>query len=138
MEMTYDGALVLPANCVVMDEEEMMYLDGGGTISFSLQIGKNSFVVHALSAIGGTLTISKCTAALAACQVGIATAIELGTAGTGTLCAGVFLLAFGSVIPTIAGAAVTYGIQGLKGKTFKVSISRKGLPDYKPSKPFVI
>ncbi len=29
MEMTYDGALVLPANCVVMDESEMMYVEGG-------------------------------------------------------------------------------------------------------------
>lgn len=29
MEMTYDGALVMPSSYAVMDEEEMMYLEGG-------------------------------------------------------------------------------------------------------------
>jgi hypothetical protein len=33
MEVTYDGALVMPSNCVMMDEEEMTYLTGGGTIT---------------------------------------------------------------------------------------------------------
>lgn len=30
MEMTYDGALVMPSGCALMDEEEMTYLVGGG------------------------------------------------------------------------------------------------------------
>lgn len=30
MEMCYDGALVMPSNYAVMDEEEMMYVEGGG------------------------------------------------------------------------------------------------------------
>ncbi len=29
MEMTYDGALVMPSSYAVMDEDEMMYVDGG-------------------------------------------------------------------------------------------------------------
>lgn len=29
MEMGYDGALVMPSSYVVMDEEEMMYVEGG-------------------------------------------------------------------------------------------------------------
>lgn len=29
MEMCYDGALVMPGSYAVMDEEEMMYVDGG-------------------------------------------------------------------------------------------------------------
>ncbi|WP_303863705.1 hypothetical protein [Alkalibaculum bacchi] len=29
MEMCYDGALVMPSKFVVIDKEEMMYLDGG-------------------------------------------------------------------------------------------------------------
>ena len=29
MEMCYDGAMVLPSNYAVMDEEEMTYLEGG-------------------------------------------------------------------------------------------------------------
>lgn len=32
MEMCYDGALVMPSNYAVMDEEEMTYVEGGGTI----------------------------------------------------------------------------------------------------------
>jgi hypothetical protein len=29
MDMCYEGTLVMPSNCVVMDEEEMTYVDGG-------------------------------------------------------------------------------------------------------------
>jgi hypothetical protein len=35
MDMCYDGTLVMPSNCVVMDEEEMTYVDGGFYISNS-------------------------------------------------------------------------------------------------------
>ena len=31
MDMCYDGTLVLPSSYAVMDEEEMSYLEGGGT-----------------------------------------------------------------------------------------------------------
>ena len=30
MEMCYDGALVMPSNYAIMDEEEMTYVEGGG------------------------------------------------------------------------------------------------------------
>lgn len=30
MEMCYNGALVMPSNYAVMDEEEMTYVEGGG------------------------------------------------------------------------------------------------------------
>lgn len=30
MEMCYNGALVMPSNYAVMDEEEMIYVEGGG------------------------------------------------------------------------------------------------------------
>ncbi|RDY32639.1 hypothetical protein [Lachnotalea glycerini] len=29
MKMTYDGALVMPMGCAIMDQEEMTYVDGG-------------------------------------------------------------------------------------------------------------
>ena len=32
MDMCYDGTLVLPSSYAVMDEEEMIYLEGGGTV----------------------------------------------------------------------------------------------------------
>ncbi len=33
MEMCYDGALVMPSSYAVMDEDEMMYVEGGATNS---------------------------------------------------------------------------------------------------------
>ena len=33
MEMCYDGALVMPSSYAVMNEEEMTYVEGGGTIT---------------------------------------------------------------------------------------------------------
>ena len=32
MGMCYNGALVMPGSYAVMDEEEMTYVDGGGTL----------------------------------------------------------------------------------------------------------
>lgn len=34
MEMTYGGALVMPSSYAMMDEEEMMYLDGGLNLDY--------------------------------------------------------------------------------------------------------
>lgn len=116
MDMCYDGALVMPSNYVVMNEEEMTYVEGGGTVK--LKIKNNSFIIGALAAIGGSLTTGKCIAVLGTMGVAIAAAIELGTAGLRTLYAGAFLLSFGTVISTIAGFAVNYGISSLKGKSF--------------------
>ena len=61
------------------------------------------------------------TVALDAIGVTIATSIELGTAGAGTLIAGAFILAWGGIVSTLVSAAVTYGIYSLRGKTFKVA-----------------
>lgn len=33
MKMCYDGALVMPSSYAVMNEEEMTYVEGGGTIT---------------------------------------------------------------------------------------------------------
>lgn len=42
MEMCYDGALVMPSNYAVMDEEEMTYVEGGGVprgaVAFGLDV----------------------------------------------------------------------------------------------------
>lgn len=36
MEMCYDGVLVMPSNYVAMDEEEMTYVEGGGTTTYKM------------------------------------------------------------------------------------------------------
>lgn len=35
MDMCYEGTLVMPSNCVVMDEEEMTYVEGGGVNTYT-------------------------------------------------------------------------------------------------------
>ena len=127
MEMYYDGALVMPKNYAVVNEEEMTYVEGGGT--FYIAVGSNSFVIHALSALGLGASKWAMTVALDAIGASIATSIELGTAGAGTLVAGAFILAWGGIVSTLVSAAVTYGIQSLKGKTFKIA-SGSWVPDY--------
>ncbi len=118
MELCYESALVMPSNYTVMSAEEMTYTEGGGT--FRVQVGEKSFVMTALGAIGGTLTTARVTAVLAGVGVSIATAIELGTARTGTLIAGAFILAWGGIVSTLAGVAVNYGVNALKEKTFDI------------------
>jgi len=112
--------LQLPSSYVDVDRDEMEYVDGGGTITF--KIGSNSFIIGALATVGTALTAAKVTTVLASLGIAIATAIELGTYGMGTLIAGAFLIKWGAVIPTLAGFAVGYGINSLKGKTFSVNI----------------
>lgn len=81
------------------------------------------FYYQYLKRCWGNAYSCKGNSALTAAGAAIATAVELGTAGTGTLYAGAFIIAWGAIVPTIAGAAVTYGINSLKGKTFAVDVS---------------
>ncbi|MFP3156380.1 hypothetical protein LQZ18_18535 [Lachnospiraceae bacterium ZAX-1] len=44
MELCYDGALVMPSNWVAMDEDEMMYVEGGYKITLNRAIIATAFV----------------------------------------------------------------------------------------------
>lgn len=48
MEMCYDGALVMPSSYAMMNEEEMMYLEGGVNVNtaayYAVQIGVDAAV----------------------------------------------------------------------------------------------
>ncbi|MBZ9606722.1 hypothetical protein G9F73_002575 [Clostridium estertheticum] len=112
MEMT----LKLPNNYVEVDKDEMEYVDGGGYATF--KIGSGSLIIRALAAVGTSLKYGRAVAVLAGLGVTIATAVELGTAGMGTLIAGAFILTWGEIVPTLASFAVGAGINSLKGKTF--------------------
>ena len=59
MEMTYGGALVMPSSYAMMDEEEMMYLEGGAIpvdtfwVAFVIDVAVSAFFGGAAcSAIG--------------------------------------------------------------------------------------
>lgn len=53
MEMCYDGALVMPKNYAVVTEEEMTYVEGGGTLKITI---KKSTICSAVGALGGVAT----------------------------------------------------------------------------------
>ena len=57
MEMCYDGALVMPSNYAVMNEEEMMYVEGGGFWEKAIYHGVAFATNCAFNAIlgGGTI-----------------------------------------------------------------------------------
>ena len=37
MDMSYDGTLVMPSSYALMDEEEMMYVEGGKIVTYSVK-----------------------------------------------------------------------------------------------------
>ena len=43
MEMCYDGALVMPSNYAVMNEDEMTYVEGGGVPRAAVAMGLDIF-----------------------------------------------------------------------------------------------
>lgn len=93
MEMCYDGALVMPSHYAVMDEDEMMYVEGG--ISYSktstgykiILSAKNCGDLAALAA-GGSISSGTVSAVLGLSGVGIPGAIVCavlgGVAGVGS------------------------------------------------------
>ncbi len=119
--------LQLPMRFVEVDREEMEYVDGGGT--FRIQISSNSFIISMLATSGGYLTIGGAKAILGAATTAIAGAIVAGTAGLGSILAGIFMLNCAGFISTLAGAAVSYGVNSLKGRTFTVGTGDR-MPNY--------
>ncbi len=111
MEMTYDGTLVMPSSYAVMEEDEMMYLEGGAwtvqTLGKSLKnlYYKYSFASQALRAGGITIgTIFSMTRGVLAI-----TTAKIG-AILGSLAAANWVVA--AVITLVGGTAV--GIMGSK------------------------
>lgn len=83
MELCNAVALDMPSKFVLMNEEEMTYTEGGGKVG--VKIGSNSFIISILSAVGGTLTVAKATAALTAAGAAIATRCRTWNGGNRNL-----------------------------------------------------
>ena len=57
MEMCYDGALVMPSRYAMMDEEEMMYLDGGAIkIAATFSASQCNKMAAIACIVGGVIT----------------------------------------------------------------------------------
>lgn len=58
MEMCYDGALVMPSNYVMMNEEEMTYLEGGKFYGVDLTAKECEDFATTLGALGLSFTVT--------------------------------------------------------------------------------
>ena len=88
MEMCYNGALVMPSNYAIVNDNEMEYVEGGGTLAITLKKEfLRDFVTASCSAIGiiiGTIIVGGSSAGTAA-VVGGAIGGALGWIIGGTL-----------------------------------------------------
>lgn len=86
MEMCYDGALVMPSSYVVMDEEEMTYLEGGKFYGVNLSAAQCGDVATTLGTLGLSFTITSLAAAvigyIPGLQAALAVAKFLGVLST--------------------------------------------------------
>ena len=81
MEMSYSGALVMPSSYAVMNEEEMTYVEGGGTATVR---GKAKDIRSRLTTvIGASLTGTGAAAALGALLGNIPGAVIGAVLGNG-------------------------------------------------------
>lgn len=133
MEMCYDGALVMPSSYAVMDEEEMTYVEGGGTITVTIKASTIKWIVATL---GGAVTGYGIQVALDALGAALVTPIEFGTAGTATMAVAAFLVlwngAAAGIAASIMGGIVGTGVAAVyKGGNIKRSFTNKALPNLK-------
>lgn len=73
MELCYDGALVMPSNYAMMNEDEMTYVDGGGRIYFHMS--KSTLVNIVSSAFG---YMGKAQGGALGAVIGVAAATAIG------------------------------------------------------------
>lgn len=74
MDMSYNGALEMPSSYAKMDEEEMSYTEGGGTIGFRF----NASTVEFLCTSGAGVASAAITAAMGSTGIGAVVAAAVG------------------------------------------------------------
>lgn len=131
MEMCYDGALVMPNNYAVVSEEEMTYVEGGGTINVTI---KASTIQATIGVLGGAVSGFGIQLALDALGAALVTPIELGTAGAATVAVATFLVlwngAAAAIASSIMGGIVGTGAAAMyKGGDIRKSFTAGVLPN---------
>ena len=66
MTMTYDGTMVMPKNFAVVTEDEMTYVEGGGTLKYSVSFRFTDALCQAAYAGGISTVIGTITACVSA------------------------------------------------------------------------
>lgn len=80
MEMTYGGALVMPSSYAMMDEEEMMYLEGGAIYRGNQALKElTNMAATVFGYAGSCATFGKAmVSGIVTCQTGIGILIAIG------------------------------------------------------------
>lgn len=101
MELCYDGALVMPSSFVMMDEEEMTYVEGGAKkLIKTISAAQCSRLAAAACIIGGLVTA---VAGLATVVSAVASVMSCGTLSAVTaICAGITAVA-GGITASVSG-----------------------------------
>lgn len=115
--MTYTGAMVLPQNAVVMQEEEMRYLDGGKY--FSRKACRSVFTAMAInptSVVAGAFAVYSIAKLVIKCAGTIGGILGVVIKGVGTWAAGqLYQMTMG-----LAKGALKNGVD----MTFRINISK--------------
>ena len=120
MEMCYDGALVMPSNYAVMDEDEMIYVEGGRTTSCVKTAAQAyNYCVSTAWSLRLMAGITGCTVAVVASWIGNISGIIIGVAGG--LWVGSFVWGWSSAYSS--GADQAKSIKKKYGKNKKVKIT---------------
>ena len=109
MEATYNATLTMPANFSVLDEEEMTYVEGGGTITVTITKGTIQGII---SLLGGSVSAVGIQLGLDALAAALVTPIEFGTAGAATLAVAAFLVAWHGLAAALA-SSIMGGLVGV-------------------------
>ena len=96
MDMCYDGALVMPCSYAVMEQNEMMYVEGGGKINTSI-VSAVIDVAIAATGFGGISAIGRLTGA------GLSKFVKKVWANCGKKACSMLSTALGSAIGTAIG-----------------------------------
>ena len=95
MDMCYEGALVMPSNYAVMDEEEMTYVEGGAKKLVASYTAEQCNRMAAVACIAGGIVTA--VAGVAMVVSAVATMLTCGaTAAITAICAGIMAVAGGT------------------------------------------
>lgn len=90
MEMTYDGALVMPNNCVMLSDDEMTYLDGGVVAKRVMKVGDAVKELADNAAFYGALAIGSGVVGVFTSVTGIGLASFVAAGGAGVIAAATY------------------------------------------------
>lgn len=124
MEICYAGALVMPSSYAMLDEEEMMYVEGGAKKLITTISATNCNRLASMAAIAGGLVTALC--GLVTVVSAVATLLDCGITAAAVAIAGGITCAAGGLTAAVSGylsLASTYKGLNIYYNTITLNIS---------------